>query len=562
MRIFFYLLAALAVSIVALPTARAQYSNTDRYQIVSNSLVRTAPTTNSIAVDFASAWLDVPAAPFQLRRFDTPGNDSFGAGTQLGNTAAMVTELLQSIRTCGERCYVDLASLNKIDGVRNWVAGAIQDWTVGKPATARLILRITIGYAVASNSTMEDDVSYFKPTVSNANGRVEVYGIHMGSGPTFGVGTWSHVKTFGVYDLSSQHYKLLFGGQNHWAEYNNPLPPFDTNTMVDGNAALGEALQIDAAARWFGADRTYLGYALWWDAGTNGFGEHRYAVREAGYQNGLFGTFSGLVDSNPQTLGAPAPGQRALISLIDMGNYSVGHVGRTIARALHDLVAAEPKDNNIRVWQQQICRATGLGVPGNCSGRSPQTYVGALVYRAITAARLGWASNVWVLTSTSTDMKNKGYAAPYSGSTRGSLYETALAHVCIGDPDSGYWDYQPGWNRLRYFNNPRGRGSCYDAVVRAVNARFHMRMVRANLPGFVGPQWVGEHQKLVMFGREAMYQGSFNAYPSAVISGTGSTYESKLVENGAIILDADYVNDHVNAFETAWAGSVPIIGGE
>ena len=68
--------------------------------------------------------------------------------------------------------------------------------------------------------------------------------------------------------------------------------------------------------------------------------------------------------------------------------------------------------------------------------------------------------------------------------------------------------------------------------------------------------------KLVMFGREAMFQGSFNAYPSEVSSDVSTTYDSKLVENGAIILDPDYVNDQVSAFDEAWATASPIIGGE
>jgi hypothetical protein len=59
-----------------------------------------------------------------------------------------------------------------------------------------------------------------------------------------------------------------------------------------------------------------------------------------------------------------------------------------------------------------------------------------------------------------------------------------------------------------------------------------------------------------------MFQGSFNAYPSATTSGTGTTYDSKLVENGAILLDPDYVNAQVNAFDEAWASATPIIGGE
>jgi hypothetical protein len=240
-----------------------------------------------------------------------------------------------------------------------------------------------------------------------------------------------------------------------------------------------------------------------------------------------------------------------------MGSYSSGHLGRTIARSLHDLVAAEPKDNNIRVFNQAICRA-GHIVDSNCAGRSEQTYIGRLVYRALTAARMGWATNVWVLTSSSRP-QNDGYPSPYSFNVRSSLYETALAQACTGDDG---WDFQPGWDRLRFFNNPRGRGSCYASVVRAINGRFHYRTVTAFMNGSTTRQWAGVHHKLVMFSRDAMFQGSFNAYQSEVSSDTTTTYDSKLVENGAIILDSDYVNDQVTAFDEAWASASPIIGGE
>jgi hypothetical protein len=247
------------------------------------------------------------------------------------------------------------------------------------------------------------------------------------------------------------------------------------------------------------------------------------------------------------------------VSLVDMGRYSSGHLGRTIARSLHDLVAAEPKDNDIRVFNQAICRSADHWVDGNCAGRSEQTYIGRLVYRALTAARMGWATNVWVLTSSSRP-QNDGYPSPYGYNVRSMLYETALAQVCVEDDD--YWSYQPGWDQLKFFNNPRGRGSCWAAVIRAINGRFHYRTVTAFINGAAGRQWAGVHHKLVMFGREAMFQGSFNAYPSEVSSDVSTTYDSKLVENGAIILDPDYVNDQVSAFDEAWATASPIIGGE
>jgi hypothetical protein len=84
-------------------------------------------------------------------------------------------------------------------------------------------------------------------------------------------------------------------------------------------------------------------------------------------------------------------------------------------------------------------------------------------------------------------------------------------------------------------------------------------MARAFINGFGPRQTVGLHHKLVMFGREAMFQGSFNAYPSA--AGEFSTFDSKLVENGGIILDPAYTTNQVDAFEEAWSTAVPIIGG-
>ncbi|HET9991485.1 MAG TPA: hypothetical protein VFQ65_23310, partial [Kofleriaceae bacterium] len=340
--------------------------------------------------------------------------------------------------------------------------------------------------------------------------------------------------------------------------YQTATPPFDSNTMVTGLAAAAPSLQLDGAAQWFDAGRSTLGRAVWYgdDAKVHDTG---FKWATAGYRNASFSRFSGFTNVNPRTVAGPGPAQRAIVSLVDMGRYSTGHLGRTIARTLHDLVAAEPKDNDIRVFNQAICRAGDHVVDGNCAGRSEQTYIGRLVYRALTAARLGWATNVWVMTSSSRP-QNDGYPSPYSFNVRSMLYETALAQVCVEDDD--YWSFQPGWDQLKFFNNPRGRGSCWAAVTRAINGRFHYRTVTAFMNGTTGRQWAGVHHKLVMFGREAMFQGSFNAYPSEVSSDVSTTYDSKLVENGAIILDPDYVNDQVSAFDEAWATASPIIGGE
>lgn len=84
-------------------------------------------------------------------------------------------------------------------------------------------------------------------------------------------------------------------------------------------------------------------------------------------------------------------------------------------------------------------------------------------------------------------------------------------------------------------------------------------MTKAFINGFAPRQAVGVHYKVLMFGREAMYQGSFNAYQSA--AGNFSTYDSKLVENGGIIFDPTDVDAQAAAWDEAWDSSLSIMGG-
>jgi hypothetical protein len=598
-------LAALAVQLVSAGRAQAQYDNRDRLDVIKSALRTAAPENNGWGAGLAGIAFDTPATPITLQRYDTPDNRSFGPeaatnfiygpragglgtpaaawamgascwfpdGRRYGtktdlrwyastvaaapafaacatNTHLAYNELLRAVRTCGNRCYVDIASLSNINVVRAELRGAIEGWLVGKPDSARLILRVTEGFFFQNGAAISGEVDFFARTVRAGAGRVEVYGLPITSGAPF-AGTWSHAKLFGVYDLSNAVHRSMIGGQNHWTDYDGDRPPFDTNTMITGAAATRPSLQLDAAARWFDDGRSWVGRRVAWTGGQ--VRNTRFKWDTAGYANSGFGRFSGIANVNPRAAGALAANQRALVSLIDMGAYSVGNLGRTIARTLHDLVAAEPRTNHIRVWNQALSRPASVGIDGNYGGRHEQTYVGRLVYRALTAARLGWATNVWALTSHSS-IRNSGYASPFAFNVRGSLYDTGEQIAC-----TVFDGYRPGWNALRFFNNPRGNGGCRAAVVRGVNGRFHWRMARAFINGFGPRQQVGLHHKLVMFGSEAMFQGSFNAYPSA--AGAFSTFDSKLVENGGIILDPAYTANQVDAFEEAWSTAVPVIGG-
>lgn len=587
------LLSLLILGALAIP---AVADNPARFGTIQHALNASAPGTSGLAgVAFGPA----------LGRYDTPGNWSFGAEasatfpitatsgglgfpaaawgvgapctmmdgrsygfmTDLGpfwsttapappypacatNTHLAYNELMRAIRTCGNHCYVDIASLSDINGVSDRLRGAIQGWLVGKPADARLILRVTEGYFLWNNIGIKSQINYFARAVRAGAGRVEVYGVAIGSGGP-GVGTWSHAKLFDVYDLDNDKHRALIGGQNHWTAYHSLRPPFDSNTMITGPAATLPSLQLDAANAWF--DRrgnSWLGRAVWF--GDNKVHYTSFQWNTPGYENASFGRFSGKANVNPTQAGGLGWGQTALVSLIDMGDYSNGPHGRTIARVLHDLVMNEPKDSDIRVFGQSICRPTNFVGDGDCRGRNLQTFMGRLVDRALTAALMGWRTNVWVLTSAD-DIENDGYAGASAEDVRRSLRDTGVAMACANG------GFAEGWEELRKFNNPRGQGGCVQAVERAINARFHWRMTTAFLNGFATRQAVGVHHKIMMFGTEAMFQGSFNGYQSGR---GGDAFDSKLVENGAIILDPAYVSDQVAAFEDAWSEALPIIGGD
>ncbi len=128
-----------------------------------------------------------------------------------------------------------------------------------------VVLRVTEGYPVAHDSSIEGEIDFFQQAVRTGAGRVEVYGMPIGSGIPGG-GTWSHAKLFAVYSLPDGPFKALFGGQNHWADYDNIRPPFDSNTMVTGQAATLSALQLDAACKWFDDGRSWLGRNVWFRA--------------------------------------------------------------------------------------------------------------------------------------------------------------------------------------------------------------------------------------------------------------------------------------------------------
>jgi hypothetical protein len=583
------------IAVLLALAAPAAADNAARYQTLQEALAAAAPGNSGLA--------GVAFGPLALTRYDTPGNWSFGAEasatfpltatngglgnpmapwmigapcampdgrsygvmTDLGpywsttapapafpacatNTHLAYNELLNAVRTCGNRCFVDVASLSNIDGIHDRLRGAIEGWLADKPPEARLILRITEGFPVWNNNGIKGQATYFSRAVRAGAGRVEVYGLAIGSGAP-GLGTWSHAKLFDVYDLDASRQRALIGGQNHWTDYHALRPPFDSNTMITGAAAALPSLQLDAAAAIYDGGRRWLGRAVRFTDGKVRATTFSWAT--PGYANASFGRFSGQASTNPTVTGGLG-GQTALVSLIDLGNFSTNAQGRTIALALHDLVMNEPKDSDIRVFGQSICRAAGFGVDGDCRGRNRQTMMGELVHRALAAALNGWRTNVWVLTS-SDAISNDGYASARPEDVRRSLRATGVAIACA---DGGF---AQGWEELAKFDNPRGQGGCVEAVERAIQARFHWRMTTAFLNGFGPRQGVGVHHKVVMFGSEAMFQGSFNFYQSGR---GGDAYDSKLVENGAIILDPGYVSDHVVAFEEAWSEAIPILGGD
>lgn len=611
------ILLALVAAVLAATAgpARAQYDNTDRYGIVRGALATAAPHGNARARGLAAVAFDTATAPLAFTNYDTPsqrafgplaaasliwgpragglgnatfGNSAIGTPCTIGgrnygtvqdlrfywamvanapaylacatNTHRMYEERLAAIRNCGNQCFVDLASLydgpSGISAVRGPLIGAIQGWLAGKPADARLVIRVTIGFPTLGQSPNE--VAFFEPVVRAGAGKVELFCVSFHSGAS-AVGTWSHAKLFAVHDVGARRYSALIGGQNHWSAYDTSLrPPFDTNTLIAGVGGSLPSLQMDAAVEWFQADRPND-----WVVRSARYVDDRLVVGffrldQPGQGNALFRRFSGLTGTNPGAAGGGLAnaGQRAIVSLIDMGAYSNRHVGRTIARTLSDLIAAEPHTGHIRVFNQALCRPAAFGFGGLCNVRSRLTPVGRLVERSLRSALNGWGDNVWVLTSDS-QISNDGYPSPYAWSVRASLFWTGERIACA---DEDAITFRNEWRGLRTFNNPGGRGTCGQAVRRALRSRFHWRMTTAFINGFAARQPVGVHHKLVMFGREAMFQGSFNLYPST--TAVTMPYDSKLVENGAILFDPGYVNAQATAFDEAWDLALHMMGGE
>jgi hypothetical protein len=594
------------VPLISSGRAHAQYDNRSRYRVISDSLERAAPDDSELGAGLAGAVFDTQVQPLMFRRYDTPDNASFGpeasvnfiwgpkssglgnnvVGWALGqrcnaadgraygtrtdlryyqytgpgavvafpacatNTHLAYNDLLRDVQTCGNQCFVDIASLSNIDVIRTELRASIGVWLAGKPDDARLILRITEGFWFSRRGAISGEVDFFSSVVRAGAGKVQVYGIPLRAGAAI-VGRWSHAKLFGVFDISNRTYRTMIGGQNHWTDYDAVRPPFDSNTVVTGRGATAPSLQVDGALRWFDARTRWLGRAVWFD-GTR-VRNTSFQWGTAGYGNVSLARFSGITNVNPRTVPPPAANQRAMVSLIDMGDFSVRDTGRTISRSLHDLIAAEPRTNGIRVWNQTLCRPDHF-FDGNCGGRNAQTPMGALVERAMTAARQAWASNVRALTSASS-IRNDGYSSASARDVRRSLFATGEAIACNGKA------FLPAWAALRVFNNPGGGGNCRAGVVRAIEDRFHWRMARAfiNGNGFVARQAVGLHHKLVLFSDQAMFQGSYNLYQSD--AGSFAPYDSKLVENGAILLDPGYTADQARAFDDAWSAASTILGG-
>src|SRR5215813_9583599 len=156
------LLALLAVNGVS-PNTTAGWDNTDRYQVLTRTFRLTAPPGDTFASGLAGVAIGTTSAPITLTNYDTPHPTSFDelgnlyliAGPKSGglirggpctimgvkrgiltdiadymrvpfanfptlnftwpacatNTHLMYNELLQAVRTCGRRCFVDIASL-------------------------------------------------------------------------------------------------------------------------------------------------------------------------------------------------------------------------------------------------------------------------------------------------------------------------------------------------------------------------------------------------------------------------------------------------------------------
>jgi hypothetical protein len=606
-------------SVLVLSGSVANADNTDRYLTIRGALATAANPNNGWRSPLAGVAFDTAQTPIVLRNFDTPDPRAFAnldvtklifgnaVATGLGHAAwmnsavgtlcnytygppwnqtrtrgvvsdiryywwnqiatpirkacatnmhQMYNEILRAVRQCGNRCFVDIASLSNIDVIRSELRWSIQAWAQNKPANAHLILRVTEGFVGSNGSAIAGQIDYFRDAVRAAQGRIDVYGMPLTSGVPAG-GTWSHVKLFSVHDLSNNTFVALWGGENHWTDYDADKPPFDTNAMVTGRAATLFSMQLDGALEWFDDGRSWVGENVWFGTpvGGNQAGVHRtrFKWNDAPYASASFRRYSGFANVNPRTTPPLNPGQRAIVSLIDMGAYSSDpDGGRTISRTLHDLIKYEPRETLVRVFNQALVQPFV-----NQGPRAEQTPVGALVYRAMMAAMNNWDTNVYVLTSDS-QIKNDGYPSAYSRTVRSSLYLTG-EHIACTDAgqDGNRPTYQLAWRQLRFFNNERGNGSCTAGVRRAIDGRFAYRMAAAFINGERDRVPVGVHHKIVMFGRAAMFQGSFNLYASA--SDPNATFDSKLVENGAIILDPAYVTAQVSSWEVAWSHAYRII---
>lgn len=486
------------------------------------------------------------------------------------NTHLMYNRLLQAVRECGPVCFVDVASLSNIELISSELRGAIGGWIVNNKIydNPRLVLRITEGIIGGPIRLVANEVNDFSSVIRDGKGKVEVYIVPFATAPGRPLaGLWSHAKLFAVHDVSGRKYKALIGGQNHWHAYDHYRPPYDSNTLIEGLAATLPSLQLDAALRRLNqvvAPATIGRNLRWGPLTKNSVLNQPFRWLEVPFIPASFARFSAIHNRdirnvNPDKTALPHARTKAFVSLMDMGSYSApGPRGRTISWALSALTIAE--EDTIRVFQQQLCRAAEVLWDGNCSHRSLNTAVGSLVFRALTAARNEGvpgrdSRGVRVLTSSSPPIGNGGYDSPTRDKVRHSLYVTGASIVCKGD---GYREFRFDPDNLRTFDNKPGTGTCAAAVVRALNKKFNWRTTTALLNGTENRQDVGVHHKLMMFGQGAMYQGSYNLYQSGIAAATD--YDSKLVENGGIIFDPQYVGEQVKAFDEAWDHATYIMG--
>ena len=503
------------------------------------------------------------------------------------NTHTMYNELLKEVVNCGRQCFVDIASLHPdptsdaksgIDHVRQQLASGIKAWAAlnrDRPG-AKLVLRVIIGYGGLDQSSA--DAKFFLDAVQESTRlgpQVEVYVAALQSAVGGYLGNWSHAKAFAVHSRTT-HVALL-GGQNHYTDYDREQPPFDTNTRIYGEAAELPSLQLDAALRGWQAS---VGPERWlgkW-VGRDDRGEVKVMVLPSVSETGrsvLYGPFFGASSINPlepavDTLRAT----EAVVSLVDMGGFSASAVGRTISQVLRHLIRNEPLDTEIRVWNQSLV----MPPIGNSSARHGLTPMGSLVHRALRDAMENprGPSKLRLLTSSST-IKNLGYPSVRAGGDRGgwwNLYTTGMYMACVNDRLHYFTRFKEGepenWTRLRdLYPSRRGKTTCRQAVTAAISAKVSWVMTKAYINNGTTPQSpaptqepVGIHHKIVMFGKEAMFQGSYNIYSSrnpSLLEHRGPEYDSQLIENGAVFLKPSLVNEYASAFDVAFRNGVPVL---